>query len=413
MVSENFENDLNGLAPKNSKFESNNIDAVPEVSVVIPCLNEEETLATCIEKAKRAFYSLNICGEVVVADNGSTDGSQEIALQMGARLVNVQEKGYGNALMGGISQAKANFIIMGDGDNSYDFTALSPYIEKLREGYDLVMGNRFLGGIKPGAMPFLHRYLGNPVLSGIGRLFFHSPIGDFHCGLRGFTKVAYQQMDLQTTGMEFASEMVVKASLLGLRIAEVPTTLSPDGRSRPPHLRTWRDGWRHLRFLLLYSPRWLFLYPGLFLIVLGLIGMLWLFPGMRQLYGINLDIHTFLYAAIAVLIGFQSVSFAVFSKIFAISEGLLPQDERLTKSLRFFPLEVGLILGTALIVMGLGVSIYAIYSWEKTSFGPLDPAKTLRAVIPAVLMLLLGCQIILSSFLLSVFGLKRKGSQLK
>jgi hypothetical protein len=270
-----------------------------------------------------------------------------------------------------------------------------------------------LGGIKAGAMPFLHRYLGNPVLSGIGRLFFHSPVGDFHCGMRGFTKSAYERMDLQTTGMEFASEMVVKASLLGLRIAEVPTTLSPDGRSRPPHLRTWRDGWRHLRFMLLYSPRWLFLYPGIALIALGLLGMLWLWPGPRTVYGISFDIHTFLYAAMAVLIGFQSVSFAVFSKVFAISEGLLPEDERLSKLFRFITLEVGLISGTILLVNGLIASVYAIHSWEQASFGPLQPAKTLRTIIPAVLMNVLGCQIILSSFLLSVFGLKRKGSRLK
>jgi glycosyltransferase involved in cell wall biosynthesis len=413
MVSQNYKSAAKTESESSFNSESFTPDAVPEVSVVIPCLNEADTLATCIEKATRAFRSHNIHGEIIVADNGSTDGSQEIALRMGVRLVHVQAKGYGNALMGGISQAKADFIIMGDGDDSYDFTAIMPFIEKLREGYDLVIGNRFLGGIKAGAMPFLHRYLGNPVLSGIGRLFFHSPVGDFHCGMRGFTKSAYERMDLQTTGMEFASEMVVKASLLGLRIAEVPTTLSPDGRSRPPHLRTWRDGWRHLRFMLLYSPRWLFLYPGIALIALGLLGMLWLWPGPRTVYGISFDIHTFLYAAMAVLIGFQSVSFAVFSKVFAISEGLLPEDERLSKLFRFITLEVGLISGTILLVNGLIASVYAIHSWEQASFGPLQPAKTLRTIIPAVLMNVLGCQIILSSFLLSVFGLKRKGSRLK
>ena len=316
-------------------------------------------------------------------------------------------------MIGGISQGRANFIIMGDGDDSYDFTSLMPFLEKLREGYDLVMGNRFLGGIKPGAMPFLHRYLGNPVLSGIGRLFFHAPVGDFHCGMRGFTKSAYQKMDLQTTGMEFASEMVVKASLLGLRIAEVPTTLSPDGRSRPPHLRTWRDGWRHLRFLLLYSPRWLFLYPGFTLMTLGLFGMLWLWPGTRQIFGINFDIHTFLYAAMAILVGFQSVAFAVFTKIFAISEGLLPEDNRLTKFFRFITLEAGLILGAILVAIGLAISFYALWSWEQTSFGPLQPTQTLRVIIPAVVTLVLGCQIILSSFFLSVFRLKRKSSGFK
>jgi glycosyltransferase involved in cell wall biosynthesis len=388
-------------------------DALPEISVVIPCLNEAETLATCIEKVKIAFSSNAIRYEVIVADNGSTDQSQEIAQQLGARLIHVPEKGYGNALMGGISQAKANFIIMGDADDSYDFTALMPFLEKLREGYDLVMGNRFLGGIKAGAMPFLHRYLGNPMLSGIGRLFFRTPIRDFHCGLRGFTKTAYDRMDLQTTGMEFASEMVVKASLLGMRITEVPTTLSPDGRSRPPHLRTWRDGWRHLRFMLLYSPRWLFLYPGFMLIALGFLGMLWLWSGPRQIYGVKLDIHTFLYAAMTVIIGFQAVSFAVFSKVFAISEGLMSEDERLTRVFRYVTLEVGLIVGGVFIVMGLWGSIYALRIWEQSSFGPLEPAKTLRMVIPAVIMMVLGFQVILSSFLLSVFGLRRKGSKLQ
>ena len=386
---------------------------LPEISVVIPCLNEAETLATCIEKIKTSFDGNAIRYEVIVADNGSTDLSPEIALERGARLIHVQAKGYGNALMGGISQAKAHFIIMGDADDSYDFTALMPFLEKLREGYDLVMGNRFLGGIQAGAMPFLHRYLGNPVLSGIGRLFFRTPIGDFHCGLRGFTRAAYNRMDLQTTGMEFASEMVVKASLLGLRITEVPTTLSPDGRSRPPHLRTWRDGWRHLRFMLLYSPRWLFLYPGFMLIALGLLGMLWLWSGPRQLFGVKFDIHTFLYAAMTVIIGFQAISFAVFSKVFAISQGLMSEDARLTRVFRYINLEVGLIAGVALIILGLGGSIYAVRIWERASFGPLEPAKTLRMVIPAVLMMVLGFQVILSSFLMSVLGLRRKGSKLQ
>jgi len=385
--------------------------ATPEVSVVMPCLNEAETLAICLEKAQRALRAQGINGEIIVADNGSTDGSQEIAVRLGARLVNVGPKGYGNALMGGISQARGRFIIMGDADDSYDFSRLLPFVEKLREGYDLVMGNRRLGGIKAGAMPFLHRYLGNPVLSGIGRLFFRSPVGDFHCGLRGFTRSAYDRLDLQTTGMEFASEMVVKSSLLGLRIAEVPTTLSPDGRSRPPHLRTWRDGWRHLRFMLLYSPRWLFLYPGFAMIALGLLGMLWLYPGPRQLHGVSFDIHTFLYAALLVLIGFQTVSCAVLAKVFAISAGLLPEDRRLNQLCRYVTLEWGLLVGAILVVMGLGASLYAVRVWEQASFGNLQPAQTLRTVIPAVLMLLLGCQIMLTSFLLSVFGLRRKGAK--
>jgi glycosyltransferase involved in cell wall biosynthesis len=249
-----------------------------ELSVVMPCLNEAETLAACIKKIQASLSQNHIKGEIIVADNGSTDGSQEIATKMGVRVIHVDEKGYGNALMGGIAAARGKFIIMGDADDSYDFTALMPFLDKLREGYDLVMGNRFKGGVQPGAMPFLHQYLGNPVLTFIGRLFFRSPCGDFHCGLRGFTREAILKMDLRTVGMEFASEMVVKATLHKMRIAEVPTTLSPDGRSRPPHLRSWRDGWRHLCFLLLYSPRWLFLYPGALLMLIGFATGLWLLP---------------------------------------------------------------------------------------------------------------------------------------
>jgi glycosyltransferase involved in cell wall biosynthesis len=384
-----------------------------EFSVVMPCLNERETVAACVKKALHCLASLGLEGEVVVADNGSTDGSPEAAAAAGARVVRVAPRGYGNALMGGIEAAQGRYIIMGDADDSYDFSALQSFVAKLQEGYDLVMGNRFQGGIQPGAMPFLHRYLGNPVLSGLGRLFFRAPTRDFHCGLRGFTKAAYERLDLQTTGMEFASEMVVKAALLGLRIGEVPTTLAPDGRSRPPHLRTWRDGWRHLRFMLLYSPRWLFLYPGVLLIALGCLGMLWLWAGPRRVWGVNLDIHTYLYAAMAVLIGFQAVSFAVFSKVFAISEGLLPEDPRLTRLFRYVTLEVGLLVGAVFFAGGVAGSLYAVRLWEATAFGALQPAQTLRTVIPAVLMLVLGCQVILSSFLLSVLGLKRKGSKLQ
>jgi glycosyltransferase involved in cell wall biosynthesis len=352
---------------------------------------------------------LGISGEVVVADNGSTDGSAQIAAAAGARVVSVSARGYGNALMAGIDAARGRFIIMGDADDSYDFTSLRPFLEKLREGYDLVMGNRFSGSIKPGAMPFLHRYLGNPILSGIGRLFFRSRIRDFHCGLRGFTKDAYDRLQLRTTGMEFASEMVVKASLLGFRIAEVPITLSPDGRNHPPHLRTWRDGWRHLRFMLLYSPRWLFLYPGCILMTLGFVGMIWLWSGPRQISELSFDIHTFLYAAMAVLIGFQAVLFGVLSKIFATSEGLLPEDQRLNQLFRYVTLEVGIGVGVVLIVIGFAGSIYALRLWEQSSFGPLQPATTMRTTIPAILMLVLGCQLILFSFFLSILGLKRKG----
>ena len=374
----------------------------------MPCLNEAETLAVCIEKAQRSLALDGIVGEIVIADNGSVDGSQQIATNLGARVVQVQEKGYGSALMGGIAAARGKYVIMGDADDSYDFSDLSPFVQQLRAGSDLVVGNRFRGGIKPGAMPPLHRYLGNPVLTTIGRLFFQSPCGDFHCGLRGFRKAAISKLDLRTTGMEFASEMVVKASLNNLRIAEVPTTLSPDGRSRPPHLRTWRDGWRHLRFLLLYSPRWLFLYPGALLMLAGLIVNAWLLPGPGKIGGITFDVHTLVYAAMAILVGFQAIIFAVCTKIFAISEGLLPEDPRLNRLFHWINLEVGLIAGSFLILLGLAGSIYALDVWGQRSFGPLEPTRTLRAVIPAVTCLTLGCQIVFSSFFLSVLGLRRR-----
>src|ERR1044072_3841788 len=327
-----------------------------ELSILMPCLNEAETLATCIKKAQKALADLGVNGEIVIADNGSTDGSPEIAASLGARVIHVAQKGYGSALLGGIKAARGKYIIMGDADDSYDFTKLGPFLENLRAGYDLVMGNRFKGGIAPEAMPRLHRYLGNPVLTGIGRLFFNSPRRDFNFGLRGFRKAALQRLDLRTTGMEFASETVVKASLHGLRITEVPTTLSMDGRSRPPHLRSWRDGWRHLRFLLLYSPRWLFLYPGLLLMLIGTAVSGWLLVGPRVVDGITLDVHTFLYAAMALIIGYQTVIFAVFTKVFAITEGLLPEDPRLTALFRYIKLETGILAGVLLLLAGIGLS---------------------------------------------------------
>jgi glycosyltransferase involved in cell wall biosynthesis len=379
-----------------------------EVSVVMPCLNEADTLAICIRKARRALREEGIEGEVIVADNGSTDGSQTIAHQEGARLAQVTARGYGNALMGGISAARGKYVIMGDADNSYDFLDIPRFVAKLREGYDLVMGNRFKGGIKPGAMPLLHRYLGNPVLSAVGRLFFASPCGDFHCGLRGFSKDAILKMDLRTTGMEFASEMVVKATVFKMRITEVPTTLSPDGRSRPPHLRSWRDGWRHLRFLLLYSPRWLFLNPGMVLMVAGLITGIWLLPGPRTVGGVTFDVHTLLYSMAAIFIGFQSVLFAIFTKTFVITEGLHAKDSSLNKWYRFFTLEKGLLTGAVLTTIGLIGSIYSLSDWGSRLFGPLDPGRTLRIVIPSILSLIMGLQTILSSFFLSVLGMGRK-----
>lgn len=379
-----------------------------ELSIVMPCLNEAKTIGACIQKAMRYLHDSGVQGEVLVADNGSTDGSQELATRLGARVVPVVTKGYGSALMGGIAAARGRYIIMGDSDDSYDFLHLDAFVKTLREGYDLVMGNRFRGGIAPGAMPPLNKYLGNPVLSAIGRLFFQSPIGDFHCGLRGFRKEAALRMNLQTTGMEFASELVVKASLLGLRVTEVPTTLSPAGRDRPPHLRPWRDGWRHLRFLLIYSPRWLFLYPGLALMAVGLGVALWLVPGPRQFGGVVLDVHTLLYAAMAVLIGFQAVCFAAFTKIFAISEGLLPEDPRFRNLFRVITLEVGLVIGGILAVVGLLGSVYSLGLWRRQAFGPLDPVQTLRLVIPSISFLVLGCQVILSSFFMSVLWLRRR-----
>jgi len=380
----------------------------PEVSIVMPCLNEAETLAACIDKARRALDAADIRGEIIVADNGSTDGSQALAAQLGARVIHVSAQGYGNALMGGINAARGRYVIMGDADDSYDFSDLTPFVERLRAGYDLVMGNRFKGGIKGGAMPASHRYVGNPVLTAIGRLFFQSPCGDFHCGLRGFNKAAVLKLDLRTTGMEFASEMVVKATLHKLRITEVPTTLSPAGRSRPPHLHTWRDGWRHLRFLLLYSPRWLFLYPGALLMLAGAAAGAWLLPGPRTIAGVTFDVHTLVYAAMSILVGFQAITFAVFTKVFAISEGLLPEDPRLNTVFRWITLEVGLIVGAVGVLIGIAGSIHALGFWGERSFGQLNPSQTLRTVIPAVTCLTLGCQIIFSSFFLSVLGLRRK-----
>ncbi len=384
------------------------VERPPKISVVMPCLNESRTLATCIQKAKATIERLGIRGEVIVADNGSTDGSQAIAAKLGARVVPVRTCGYGSALRVGIAAAQGEFIVMGDSDDSYDFTQLGDFVDKLEEGYDLVMGNRFQGAIFPGAMPFLHRYLGNPVLSWLGRLFFKCPVGDFQCGLRAFRKDTIDRLDLQTTGMEFSTEMVVKATLFNLRIAEIPTTLSPDGRDRPPHLRTWRDGWRYLRFLLLYSPRWLFLYPGIALLLLGAAVSAWLFRGPRTVGSVTFDYHTLLFGAMAILIGFQSLNFAVFSKTFAITEGLLPEDPRLNQLFRYVTLEVGLIIGALLIVAGAGLWVFGLSHWRSHHFGPLNPEETLRIVIPGFVSLTLGIEIVLSSFFLSLLGMARR-----
>ena len=379
----------------------------PELSIVMPCLNEAETLEICIKKAQTFFEKYGVHGEVVIADNGSTDGSQAIAERLNARVIPVPEKGYGNALKGGIKAAKGKYIIMGDADDSYDFSSLELFVEKLREGYDLVMGNRFKGGVKKGAMPFLHKYLGNPVLSFIGRLFFNIKIGDFHCGLRGFSKEAFARMNLNTTGMEFASEMIVKSKLNGLSIAEVPTILHPDGRTRPPHLNTWRDGWRHLRFLLLYSPRWLFLYPAFLLIAVGFILSAILVIKPIEFDGIIFDVHTLLYTASFVIIGFQFLMFYGLTKIFAVENGLLPKSDRYSKLFNYFNLEKGLIVGFLTLAVGIYLSVYGLLDWKATSFSDLKPAETLRIIVPAVFTMMLGLQIILFSFFFSILGLKQ------
>ena len=373
----------------------------------MPCLNEAETLAKCIKHAQSAIAKGGFSAEIIVADNGSTDGSQAIARELGATVVDVSRKGYGSALIGGIDAARGPFVVMGDADDSYDFEAIGPLIDKLREGYDLVVGNRFLGGIEPGAMPWSHRWVGNPVLTFISRVFFHAPVGDTHCGLRAFRKDAYEKMRLRATGMEFASEMVIKAALKGMRITEVAVVLRPDGRSRPPHLRTWRDGWRHLRFMLLFSPRWLFLYPGLALFALGAVLSALLIGGPLEVAGVRLDIHTLLVAGFLSLIGYQLVLFAVFTKIFAIRAGFHPPHPALEKLFRYVTLEVGLAAGVLMALVGVVALVLAVASWGAVGFGNLDPSTTMREVIPAVVLLALGTQTVFASFFISILSIDR------
>ena len=376
-----------------------------ELTVVMPCLNEARTIAGCIREARDAMKAANIEGEVVIADNGSTDGSPEIAVEHGARVVAVAAKGYGHALRGGIEAARGRFILMGDADGSYDFTHLPRFVAELRAGRELVMGNRFLGGIQPGAMPWKNRHIGNPVLSFLGRLLFQTKLGDFHCGLRAFSAAACQRMNLRTTGMEFASEMVIKSITLGLNVSEVPTTLRPDGRDRPPHLRPWRDGWRHLRFMLLFSPRWLFLYPGLLMMLGGLVIGAALLRGQLNFGRIHLDVHTLLFAALSVQIGFQAVSFAGLSKFFAIRAGLRLPEAAFEVWWRKVTLETGLVIGALIALAGLLLWGAAFWSWRESGYGPLQPAETLRWVIPGGLGLALGSQMILTSFFLGVLRL--------
>ena len=378
-----------------------------EVSIVMPCLNEEESIRQCIRMAQEGLERAGAVGEIVIADNGSTDGSQEIARELGARVVDVPAKGYGAALMGGFEAARGRYVIMGDADGSYDFGHIEAFLERLRAGDDLVMGNRFRGGIAEGAMPFLHRYLGNPVLSFVGRLLFPSAIGDFHCGLRGFRREALATLDLQSPGMEFASEMVVKATLNELKISEVPTTLSPDLRSRPPHLRTWRDGWRHLRFLLLFSPRWLFFYPGLALMALGLVAMVALLPGELRLFGVGFDVHTLVYASAMIVVGYQAMLFAVFARIYAMTSGFLPGKAWITELNEKLSLEAGALVGLGLILAGLAMSVVALFVWGDKGFADLDYRETLRLVVPAGTMLILGVQTVLASFFISILGIQR------
>jgi glycosyltransferase involved in cell wall biosynthesis len=379
-----------------------------ELSIVMPCLNEAETLEKCIVKAKAYLERAGIAGEIVIGDNGSTDGSQDIAKRNGARVVDVPQRGYGAALMGAIQASRGKYVIMGDSDDSYDFSKLDPFIDKLRAGFDLVMGDRFAGGIAPGAMPFLHKYLGNPVLSFIGRLFFKSDIRDFHCGLRGFRQDIVTVLGLQTTGMEFASEMVVKATLFKLKIAQVPTTLSPDGRSRPPHLRTWRDGWRHLRFLLIYSPRWLYTIPGVALMAFGLVVGGAIVHGPKQFLGATLDTNTLLYAGTAIIIGFQAIVFGVLTRVYGMEAGFLPKKPYIERLTQHGTLEKGLVLGIFLFLIGVAGSIYAILQWRDTNFGLLVYPQTLRIVIPSAVAIILGFQVMLAAFFLSVFVINRK-----
>jgi len=382
-----------------------------EVSVVIPCLDEAETLATCIDKASRAINEHQIDGEIVVADNGSTDGSDDIAKQLGARVVHVKERGYGNALIQGISAARGEFIIMGDADDSYDFCEIPNFVVKLRQGFDLVQGCRLPSGggtILPGAMPFLHRVWGNPMFSYLTRRWFKSPIHDLNCGLRAFRKDFYNALDQRCTGMEFAAEMIIKASLRSKRIGEIPITLHPDGRkSHAPHLRTFRDGWRTIRLLLIYSPRWLFLVPGLVLILFGLLGYAIAFPGMT-LGGVTFDVHTLLFASLAILCGYQSIIFAISAKTFAISEGLLPEDPRMNRFFEVVYLERGLIVSLLVLLIGVGLLGAAVLKWQSTGFGRLDYVYTMRLVIPGATLTALAIQTIFSSFFISLLGMRRR-----
>lgn len=389
------------------------VDRSPvELTILMPCLNEARTLANCIRKARSFLQREGVNGEVLIADNGSSDGSAVIAQSEGARVVAVPTRGYGAALIAGIRSARGRFVVMGDADESYDFSQLQGFLQALRGGSQLVMGNRFAGGIRPGAMPPLHRYLGNPVLSFIGRLFFHSPIRDFHCGLRGFDRQAMLELDLNSTGMEFASEMVVKATLNGLRVCEVPTTLSPDGRDRPPHLRSWRDGWRHLRFLLVHAPAWLFMFPGIALTAAGLGLAIPLSLGPIPMGRFTLDIHTLLYATVSVCLGVQMLLFAGATSSHAVQIGVLPSMPRGLGWARRVPLEVTLVSGLLLLVAGAMLATLTVWMWSGADFRAIDPARLMRVAIPAAGLMMAGVQIATTGFLMEIIRLTpRLGSQ--
>ncbi|MFS2110350.1 glycosyltransferase family 2 protein [Sphingomonas sp. Sphisp140] len=379
-----------------------------ELSIVMPCLNEAETLAVCIKKARAFLDDHGIAGEVLIADNGSTDGSQQIANALGARIVHVPARGYGAALIGGIEAARGRYIAMGDADDSYDFGGLMPFLTALRDGAELVMGNRFEGGIAPGAMPVLHKYLGNPVLSLLGRIFFRTPIGDFHCGLRAFRRDSIQALGLHAPGMEFASEMVVKASIARLDIREVPTTLQPDGRSRPPHLRTWRDGWRHLRFLLIYAPKWLFLYPGLALALTGLVALLGLIPGDVHLGGVEFGIHTMIFAAMAVLMGSQLIGLSVMARRYGTIAGMWPESGLMRRVRNWFSVERACILGGSMLALGIGGGITATAIWAGQDFGGMNPAALMRLTIPSLVLCCTGLQMVVTAFFIGLLDQPRR-----
>ena len=382
-----------------------------ELSIVMPCLNEADTIGACLEKAQQVLRDFDITGEVIIADNGSVDDSAAIASSSGARVVHVKERGYGSALMGGIAAARGKFIIMGDADESYDFLEIPKFLSMLREGFDLVQGCRLPSGggrVMPGAMPFLHRWFGNPMLSLLVKSWFKAPIHDVYCGLRGFTKELYDQLDQRCTGMEFATEMIIKSSLYGARFGEVPITLHPDGRkSHAPHLKTFRDGWRTLRFFLMYSPRWLFLIPGAVLIFLGLVGYAVEMPGLK-IGSVVFDAHTLLFASLAILLGYQSILFAIFAKTFAINEGLMPMKPAMARFFDVVNLEKGLIVGAAALLIGLILLVASVDQWRATGFGRLDYAYTMRWVIPGATLTALGFQTILSSFFVSILGMHRR-----